>query len=151
MKSKFHTLQQDQSDCGVACLKAVLNYFDAKSPGLERLREISGTNKRGTTLLGLLQAAKTLKIEAEGLRAETNHLKECENPCSLHIINNNYLQHYVVFYKYDETRNEFLIGDPSSPELAYWSEEKLVTVWKSGALLRLKPSTHMEKKAHSNK
>lgn len=44
--------QKDQSDCGVACLAGIAQYFGG-SAKLERLRELSGTNKQGTTLLGL--------------------------------------------------------------------------------------------------
>jgi len=59
MKKIKHTQQHDQSDCGVACLRSVLRYFDSDA-SLERLREMSGTTQQGTTMLGLLQAAQTL-------------------------------------------------------------------------------------------
>ena len=35
---KKHTQQQDQSDCGVSCLKTVLKYFNSNL-SLEKLRE----------------------------------------------------------------------------------------------------------------
>ncbi|MBK7636271.1 MAG: hypothetical protein IPJ13_19895 [Saprospiraceae bacterium] len=51
---KLHLRQQDQSDCGVACLLMALKYHGG-SASMERLREVSGTTKTGTTLLGLIQ------------------------------------------------------------------------------------------------
>ena len=51
--------QHDQSDCGVACLLSLIQYYGG-SNNLEKLRELSGTTKQGTTLLGLYQAANKL-------------------------------------------------------------------------------------------
>jgi len=48
------TLQHDHSDCGVACLLSLIQYYGG-SNHLEKLRELSGTTKQGTTLLGLFQ------------------------------------------------------------------------------------------------
>lgn len=62
---KAFVLQQDSSDCGVACLRTLLRYYGSDA-SLERLRELSGTTKEGTTLLGLYQAANALGLEAEG-------------------------------------------------------------------------------------
>ena len=53
------TQQHDQSDCGVACLLSIIQYYEG-SNNLEKLRELSGTTKQGTTLLGLYQAANKL-------------------------------------------------------------------------------------------
>ena len=49
---KTHTLQLDQSDCGVACLLSVIKLYEGNN-SLEKLRELSGTTKQGTTMLGL--------------------------------------------------------------------------------------------------
>lgn len=49
---KGFVLQQDESDCGVACLLSIIRYHGGES-SLERLRESSGTSIQGTSLLGL--------------------------------------------------------------------------------------------------
>lgn len=54
-------LQQDQSDCGVACLLSVIKYYGGNS-SIETIRKLSGTNITGTTLLGLYQAATSLVL-----------------------------------------------------------------------------------------
>ena len=68
LKEKFHNsivLQQEQSDCGVACLLSIIKYYGGNS-SIETIRKLSGTNITGTTLLGLYQAASSLGFKAEG-------------------------------------------------------------------------------------
>ncbi len=136
--TKAHVRQQDQTDCGVACLKAALNHFALAPVSFERLRELSGTSIQGTTMLGLLQAAEELGLDAEGFEADLPSLRDCTDLCILHIIKDQRLQHYVVCYGYDQNKTAFLIGDPAEPEVEYWTEDDLDTVWQSKALLLLK-------------
>ena len=84
--AKTFTLQQDQSDCGVACLASIIKFHQGES-SLENLRKLSGTSKQGTTLLGLMQAAQQVGFEAEGLEAEGVHnLSELSEPAILHVV-----------------------------------------------------------------
>ena len=126
--------QHDQSDCGVACLASVIRYFGGES-SLEKLREKSGTTKSGTTLLGLYQAAPKFGLIAEPYEADIPNLKKQTDPCILHIVKENHLQHYVVCYGFDG--DLFLISDPAEG-VKTWSIEELKNVWRSKALLLLK-------------
>jgi len=126
--------QHDQSDCGVACLASIIRYFGG-DVSLEKLRDKSGTTKSGTTLLGLYQAAPTFGLIAEPYEADIPNLKKQTDPCILHIIKENHLQHYVVCYGFNG--DAFLISDPAEG-VEEWSEEELDSVWKSKALLLLK-------------
>ena len=56
---KTHTLQLDQSDCGVACLMSLIK-LNGGTNSIEKLRELSGTTKQGTTMLGLYQVANQI-------------------------------------------------------------------------------------------
>lgn len=96
IKSTF-TLQQDTSDCGVACLQSLINYYGGDI-SLEKLREISGTTKQGTTLLGLYQGANKIGFEAEGKEADINAIIEHGEPLILHVLIDKKLQHYLVCY-----------------------------------------------------
>lgn len=133
---------------GVACLSMVIRYFDGASR-LERLRELSGTSKTGTTLLGLYQAAPKLGLKAGAFEADIKHLKELKNPCILHIekkigrkdsvdnsIQGQILQHYIVCFGYDG--EHFIIGDPGD-RIDFWSPDDVEKVWQSKALLLLEP------------
>ncbi|MBA7587571.1 Lactococcin-G-processing and transport ATP-binding protein LagD [subsurface metagenome] len=102
-------IQNDQSDCGVACLLSLTNYYSGTIT-LEKLRELSGTTKQGTTLLGLYQAANQIGFDAEGNEAGIKSLIEHGEPVILHVLMNQRLQHFVICYGYEE--DHFIIGDP---------------------------------------
>ena len=89
--------QQDQSDCGVACLLSIIKYYGGSNT-LESLRKLSGTNITGATLLGLYHAAKEIGFTAEGCEADIPALINHPSPVILHVIINNQLQHYIVCF-----------------------------------------------------
>ena len=93
---KTFVLQHDQSDCGVACLLSLVQYYGGAHT-LEELRSLSGTTVQGTTLLGLYQAANSIGFEAEGNEADIEVLKAYNAPLILHLTMGN-LEHYVVCY-----------------------------------------------------
>jgi len=82
---KTFVLQQDLSDCGVACLQSLTRLYDGDI-ALEKLREISGTTKQGTTLLGLYQGANKTGFDAEGNEADLNAIIEHGEPLILHVL-----------------------------------------------------------------
>jgi ATP-binding cassette, subfamily C, bacteriocin exporter len=139
MKKYKHVQQQGASDCGVACLKMVLHHFNSDT-SYERLRELSGTTMTGTTMLGLLQAGQELGLNTEGFEAELEDLRACKDVCILHIVRENRMLHYVVYYGYDAKKQEYIIGDPSQPTTQYLKAEQIETLWVSKSLLLLKPT-----------
>ncbi len=139
-KSFIH--QKDQSDCGVACLSSVVNYYGGETK-IEHLREISGTTKTGTTLLGLYQAANKIGLQAEAYEADIENLRKLEYPSILHIIKDKRLQHYVICYGYEN--GLFLVSDPSEG-VTLIRESELEEVWQSKALLLLKPTNKLVQK-----
>ncbi|WP_080057767.1 peptidase domain-containing ABC transporter [Spirosoma aerolatum] len=161
MKSRKHierTLvrQQEQADCGVACLASVLAYYGGHSR-LERLRELSGTDPRGTTLLGLYQAATQLGMDGEGMEAESveNLKTDVSGPVILHVLIDNgpiaqRLQHYVVCYGWNAVEQHFVIGDPAQGIRTYRAEE-LETLWSSRILLTLSPNASFHYQADEKK
>ena len=141
--NKSHIRQLDQADCGVACLKAVLNYHGGNA-SIERIRELSGTSQQGTTMLGLLQAANKLGLQAEGFKADFASLRECKDICILHVVKEETLPHFVVFYEFDEDRNEYLIGDPAEASIEYMTEGELQKIWLSRSLLLLQTTEKLK-------
>ena len=141
--------QQDQSDCGVSCLASIIRFHGGNST-LEHLRELSGTSKSGTTLLGLINAAKAEGFVAEGLQAESvENLRELTHPAILHVILENKLQHYVVFYGFTSTlrskqQDTLIIGDPGKG-IMKMSVEELNNIWSTKVLLKLEPTEKFQK------
>lgn len=140
--TKSHAIQHDQSDCGVACLLSLVQYYGGVN-SLEKLRELSGTTKQGTTLLGLYQTANKIGFTAEGNEADTQVLIDHEEPVILHVVLEDKLQHYVVCYGYKN--DQFVIGDPGKG-ITNYSKEELEKIWVSKICLTLTPNGSFVKK-----
>lgn len=148
---KTFVLQQDQSDCGVACLLSLINYYKGTN-SLEKLRELSGTTITGTTLLGLYQCANQVGFTAEAFEADMPNLKALNEPCILHVLMDGNLEHYMVCYGYEHDSSTFIIGDPGKG-LTQITELELDLIWQSKALLQLIPkdSFELKKQQHNAK
>lgn len=134
---RTHTLQLDQSDCGAACLLSVINFYKG-SNSVEKIRELSGTTKQGTTMLGLYQAANQLGFTADGCEADMQVLINHKQPVILHTLIKNQRQHYIICYGYNK-KEGFLIGDPGKG-IYNLSEQELEKIWISKTCLTLIPN-----------
>lgn len=138
--------QHGQSDCGVACLNSIISYHGGHAT-LDDTRQLSGTTTRGTSLLGLQQAADELGFRSKGLKAsDISNLKELKEPAILHVVLNGMQQHYVVFYGFAD--NELIIGDPAKG-VELWSVDQLEAVWRDKVLLSLAVGETFKKTHHS--
>ncbi|MFZ1456977.1 MAG: ABC transporter transmembrane domain-containing protein [Saprospiraceae bacterium] len=146
---KLHLRQQDQSDCGVACLLMALKYHGG-SASMERLREVSGTTKTGTTLLGLIQGGAQVGLHGEGFSAEIIHLQECTDLCVLHVIKDDVMQHFILCYGWDAVRQKFLISDSASGHPEYMDAASLEKIWKTRSLVLFKPTEKIVKTKESS-
>jgi len=146
IKDSF-TKQHSQYYCGLACLSSIVKFHGGEITQ-EKLREESGTNLYGTSLLGLYQAAQKLGFESKGYEGDIESLKEINTPVILHIMKDGSIEHYVIFYGYK--RGKFIIGDPSWGIIEFL-EEELDAVWKSKAMLFLEPGKNFTKIEVQNK
>ena len=145
--TQTHSLQLEQSDCGVACLLSLIHYYGG-SNSLEKLRELSGTTKQGTTLLGLYQTANKIGFTAEGNEADIQALIDHKAPVILHVIIENKLQHYVVCYGFKD--DKFIIGDPAKG-IVFYTIEELDKIWVSKSCLTLEPNQNFIKATETKK
>jgi ABC-type bacteriocin/lantibiotic exporter with double-glycine peptidase domain len=51
--------QHDIKDCGAACLASIGNHFKVNLP-IARIRQFANTDKRGTNVLGIIEAAEKM-------------------------------------------------------------------------------------------
>ena len=144
---KTFILQHDQSDCGVACLLSLIQFYKGVN-SLEKLRELSGTTKQGTSLLGLYQAANSLGFTASGNEADIQALIDHKEPLILHVVIDERLQHYVVCYGF--IKGKFIIGDPAKG-ISEFNKEELLKIWKSGTCLTLVPNKKFIKEIDTNR
>lgn len=138
-----HVTQLDQSDCGVACLSALLQAYGSYA-SIGQLRELSGTSASGTTLLGLAQAANKMGLKAEGFQAEMQHLQAAEHPCILHIYKNQEFSHFIICYHYNAKSDTFLISDPANQNLEQIKTAELAKSWVTQTLLLVQPTPALQ-------
>jgi ABC-type bacteriocin/lantibiotic exporter with double-glycine peptidase domain len=148
--SKKHTQQLDQSDCGVVCLQTILKYYNSNY-SLEKLREYSGTNSQGTTMLGLMQCGNKIGLEIKGYEYTIEALKKNKNPTILHTLFEEKLQHFIVCFGYDYKKEKFLISNPTSSKIEYINENELESIWQSKALLLCKETNKLVKEKAEKK
>src|SRR5439155_23211501 len=76
--------QSDQSDCGAAALATIALYY-RRAIALQRLRDVTGTDRIGTTLLGLVRAAETVGFSAKGVKGSYDGLPQAPLPAIAHV------------------------------------------------------------------
>ncbi|HFD0681793.1 TPA: DUF1140 family protein [Enterococcus faecium] len=67
--------QQDEKDCGVACLSMILKYFKTDIP-IHKLRDLSGTDLEGTSAFGLKKTFEKLSFDCMAIQADSEIWKE---------------------------------------------------------------------------
>lgn len=135
-KMDIRTRQRDTTDCGAACLASVSKYYRLNVP-VARIRHKAGTDKKGTNMLGMAEAAKSLGFEAKGVRGPFESLFNIPLPAIAHLIVNGTLHHYVVISSV--SRNYIEIMDPADGQLYKKTHEQFKIEW-TGVLLLLVPS-----------
>lgn len=108
--------QHDITDCGAACLAIVAKQYGLKLP-ISRIREIAGTDRRGTNAFGMIKAAKEIGFSAKGVKAHPEHLTaQLPLPAIAHVVKDKLL-HYVVIHEIN--KNGLLIADPGEGIVRY--------------------------------
>jgi len=127
--------QRDMTDCGAACLASVMAFYNLQIP-VSRIRQYAGTDKRGTNVLGMIEAAELSGFQAKGVKGGFESLAKIPLPSIAHVIIDEKLAHYVVIYKVDKT--SVTIMDPADGSLQKKSNEAFKKIW-SGVLVLLMP------------
>ena len=125
--------QHDITDCGAACLATVARAHKLKIP-VATLRQYAGTDRRGTNVLGMVEAAQHLGFEARGVRGTPDALPRVPVPCIAHVVSGD-LHHYVVIHKV--TDKYLIIADPARGVVKE-TRKRFIGAW-SGVLVILMP------------
>src|SRR3954447_20423354 len=102
--------QNDLSDCGAAAL-AMIALHHRIPVGLEQMRDLAGTDRSGTNLLGLVQAAEALGFSAKGVKGPYEALARVPLPAIVHVQDEPGLGHFVVLYRV--TARGVVVADPA--------------------------------------
>lgn len=139
--------QFDSTDCAAACLAMVCLHYK-KETTITKLRDVMGTDIKGTNLIGLSNAAEELGFYSQSVRVEKEgFLSEFTVPCIAKVITKEGMEHFVVVFKKNE--KFVIIGDPAKDLVKVTLDAFLADF--TGIILVLKPSNAFNKDRHKNR
>ena len=108
---KYYCIKQhDITDCGAACIATISKQHGLKLP-IAQIREIAGTDTRGTNAYGIVKAAEQLGFSAKAVKGDKDaFFTPFPLPCIAHVVVDGSLLHYVVIHKI--TDKKVVIADP---------------------------------------
>lgn len=109
MRKGIKVQQRDITDCGAACIASVSAHYQLQLP-VSRIRQYAGTDKFGTNVLGMIEAAERLGFQAKGAKGPLESLHKIPLPAIAHVIIKDDLHHFVVIYNI--TSKYITIMDP---------------------------------------
>ncbi len=133
--------QRDATDCGAACLASVAANYGLRIP-VTLVRQYAGTDKLGTNLFGLMEAAKRLHFQAKAVKANPADLGEIPLPAIFHMVQDAGLQHFVVVYRI--RRNHVFYMDPARGKIVRQSSNAFKKAW-TGVLMLLLPEANFRR------
>ena len=134
--------QHDYKDCGCACLATICKTYGLKYP-ISKIREIAGTDKEGTSALGIIKASEKLGFSAKGVKANKPEdiFSGIPLPAIAHVVIDKTMLHYVVIHKVSE--KEIIVADPAKGIVKY-SPYEFFNIW-TGILLLMTPTASFNK------
>jgi len=143
MRKSTKIKQHDITDCGAACLASACAHYGLLVP-VARIRQYACTDKDGTNILGLVEAANKLDLVAKGVRAESEALDMVVKPAIAHVQLKQQLLHFVVIYKVSKTEVTYM--DPADGEFhtvdrSVWEKEEWTNI-----LVILEPQDGFQKR-----
>jgi HlyB family type I secretion system ABC transporter len=119
--------QQSSSDCSVACLAMISQYWGQPYP-LHHLRTLAKVGRSGATLRNLAAAAEAIGFQASPVRASLDRLVNNQSPWIAHWEG----EHYIVVYQI--RGNQLLVADPAAGK-RLMKRSEFVKGWTGYALL----------------
>lgn len=133
--------QHDMTDCAAACLAMVCLHY-RKETTITKLRDMMGTDLKGTNLLGLSKCADQLGFTSQAVRVDREgFLSEYTLPAIANILTKEGLSHFVVVFKI--TKKYVIVGDPAKDLIKMEIDEFYKSF--TGAMLILKPNNEFTK------
>ena len=140
--------QHDITDCGAACLASISAFYGLQLP-IAKIRQMASTDRKGTNVLGLVEAAGKLGFDVKAVKSKkpdgTNNIEplhQIPTPAIAHVIKKERLLHYEVIY--GTKKDKIRIMDPGTGELKWCPLEEFNKEW-TGVLVLLMPKEDFEK------
>ena len=145
MKKNYVVLQDGIKECGSACLLSLIRYYGGNI-SLERLLELTNTNKSGTNFYDITKAAYEVGLVSKGYKIDNiDELFNIDSPFISQIVEN-YYTHFVVVYKM--YNNKITIMDPAKG-MVNLTKEEFKKIW-TGYILILNPYKKLPEYSQDN-
>lgn len=134
-------LQNDETDCGPACLAAIFQKYKLKV-SIATIRDIAGTDRQGTSAYGLVKVIEYYGFQQKVVEADKTALtSKLPLPAIAHVVIDNSLLHYVVITKVKG--DTVVVSDPAKGIVKYKKEEFL-KIW-TNVLIFIAPTNNSQK------
>lgn len=136
---KIFVKQQEQLDCGVACIQMILKNYGSERP-LYVLRELTMTDTKGVSAFGIKKCLEGLNFQTKILKVDKSLWKLGREifPLIANVTNEVGEGHYVVVF--DIKKDNLIIGDPAKGILNI-SIENFEKIWNHIAII-IKPTPY---------
>lgn len=101
--------QHDITDCAAACMAMVCLHYK-KETTITRLRDIMGTDIKGTNLIGLSKCADEIGFVSQAVKVDKEgFLSEYTLPAIANVVTKERLSHFVVIFKITSSMEKFKV------------------------------------------
>lgn len=144
--------QHDSRDCAAACLSMIAFYYGIKC-SIGSLRKLMKTDINGTSIYGIIKAAKYIGFDAEALFGTIDEIiediskKEIHLPLIAHVNNDDNMGHFIVIYKI--TKNKIYVVDPASGKKKL-SIDEFNNIWTGKIVIFVNNKSCYEEKRSNN-
>lgn len=133
--------QHDATDCAAACMGMVCLHYK-KETTITKLRDMMGTDLKGTNLIGLSKCAEELGFNCQAVKVDKEgFVSRYTLPAIANIVTKEGLSHFVVIFRI--TKKYVIIGDPAK-DLERLTIDEFYKKF-TGAMLLLKPNSEFER------
>lgn len=114
MKKYELVKQSDLKDCGVSSLASIAKYYKMNL-SIERLRDMTKTDRNGTTAYHIVETAKALGFESYGIECDLENIDKNKIflPAIAYTVIDNSYKHFLVIYEINFKNKFLIIADPA--------------------------------------
>ena len=134
-------LQNDETDCGPACLAAIFRKYGL-NVSIAKIRDIAGTDRQGTSAYGLVKAIEHYGFQQKVVEADKESLtSKLPIPVIAHVVIDDSLLHYVVITKVKG--DTVVVSDPAKGIVKY-KKDDFFKIW-TNILILIAPTEESQK------
>lgn len=139
---KFKCISQnDETDCGPACLAAIFRKYGLKV-SIAKIRDIAGTDRHGTSAYGLVKVIEHYGFQQKVVEADKTALtSKLPLPAIAHVAIDDSLLHYVTITKIKG--DTVVVSDPAKGIVKY-KKEDFIKIW-TNILILIAPTKKSQK------